>query len=281
MNFEHLENIGRKYVYENNSIIVKLLSVAKENESFDDVLIRKMISASNNYFDSLSQEKFEQKEFLGVLNIMDYELEIEKINLYKFISKETFENYYKKGKFQLGSLEYYREIENKSSRDEREGFSNIIINSGNRQIFASVISGFNKYIFSGTDSLENSEKLAEKFGSVCIKVKNIQSFADKIKKAINAKSWEIKRVTYTDFKAYSAFTEINDIERIMNLDINEEFFRYLLDFSSLPSVYCKPLDFLPENEIRLTFEMGRDVNRTCHFRNINLIKEFEVLNIIN
>ena len=209
------------------------------------------------------------------MQITEYDQEIDGLSFYKFIRKDVFDNFYKKGKFQLGSLQLYREIENGNSRDEKEGFSNLLIRSNNRHIFTSVISGFNHYIFCGTDTINETTVLSEKFGNVCIKIKSIKSFAEKIKKSIGAKSWQIKNVTYTDFKAYSIVQEIKNLDGIT--DMNEEFFKYSIDFSLLPSIYSKPLRFSNESELRLTFDMGRNVKKKLHFDNLGLLEDFEVL----
>lgn len=271
-----IKNVGFEYFHDNNSIIVQLLSITKENVMFDEKDLRNMITITGNYFDSVSKKTSIKSELFGNLNIEEYDLEIDGLSFYKFIKKDVFENYYKKGKFQLGSIQLYREIENNNIRDEKEGFSNLLIRSNNRHIFTSVISGYNHYIFCGTDSFNETTVLTERFGDVCVRIKNVKSFAEKIKKSIGAKSWQIKKVTYSDFKAYSTIQEIKNLNGI-NPDLSDEFFKYLIDFSFLPSVYCKPLRFSDESEIRITFDMGRNVKKKLHFDNLGLLEYFEVI----
>lgn len=214
----------------------------------------------------------------GNLQIEEYDLEISGLSFYKFISKATYENFLKKGKFQLGSLKFYREIENLNSRDEKEGFSNLLINSGNRSIFTSVIAGFNHYIFCGRDTNDKSNIMSNKFGDICLKIKNIKAFADKIKKSIGAKNWTIKKVTYSDFKAYSTNQLITDLKGV-SPDLSDEFFNYLIQYSFLPSIFCKPTCFSTENELRLTFEMDKNVKKKMNFDNLGLLDQIEIIKI--
>jgi hypothetical protein len=271
-----LKDVGFEYFHDNKSIIVQLLSVTKENVHFDEADLRNMIKITSNYFDSISNKKPIKNDLFGVLNVEEYDTELDGLSFYKFVSKETFDNFLRKGKFQLGSLKLYREIENENSRDEKEGFCNLLIDSGNRSIFTSVIAGFNHYIFCGTGALKESSTMTGKFGSICLKIKNVKAFAEKIKKSIGAKNWTIKKVTYSDFKAYSTTQLISDLKGV-SPDLSEEFFNYLIEYSYLPSIFCKPTRFSPESELRLTFEMDKNVKRKMQFDNLGLLSDIEII----
>ncbi len=195
---------------------------------------------------------------------------------YKFIHKETYDNYIKKGKFQLGSLQYYREIEKNDSRDEKEGFSNLIIKSGNRQILTSVISGFNKYVFCGTHSLEQQESMAKSFGGYVMKIDNIHSFAEKVLKAIGADEWLVNKVCYTDYKAYSAEIQPINFSGVSS-DLSDELFNILYQLSESPSVFSKPTRFNDEQELRLAFTMRKDVKTTFNFDSLGLLDYIEII----
>jgi hypothetical protein len=276
MTRQFIKDVGFEYIHNNKSLIVQLLSVTKENVHFDEKDLKNMIRITSNYFDSITNNKITDTELFGKLQVEEYDLDINGLSFYKFISKETYANFLKKGKFQLGSLKRYREIENPNSRDEKEGFSNLLIKSGNRSIFTSVIAGFNHYIFCGTDSIDESLLMSKKFGDICIKIKNVRSFAEKIKKSIGAKSWTIKKVIYSDFKSYSANQEITDLKGV-SPDLSEEFFNYLIRFSFLPSIFCKPTRFSTENELRLTFEMDKNVQKKMNFDNLGLLDQIEII----
>ena len=276
MTRKFLKDVGFEYFHNNKSIIVQLLSVTKENVHFTDTDLRNMITIFSDYFDSISSNKPIKNELFGPLHMIDYDTKLEGLTFYKYISKETHDNYLKKGKFQLGSLKLYREIENENSRDEKEGFCNLLIKSGNRSIFTSVISGFNHYILCGTDTFDESSEMSGKFGQVCLKIKNIRAFAEKIKNSIGAKSWTMKKVIYSDFRAYSATKLISDLKGV-SPDLSEEFFNYLIEYSFLPSIYCKPTRFSPESELRLTFEMDKNVKKKMHFDNLGLFNDIELI----
>lgn len=268
--------LGMEYFLDKRSIIVQLISMTKENVMFDDIDLKVIITAFSELQNSISSKQRSSKELFGDLNVKEHDVDINTLSFYKFVSKDTLINYLKKGKFQFGSLQYYREIEKENCRDEKEGLSNLLITTGNRQVFASVISGFNQFIFCGTDNIDEWDQMANKFGKVCIKLKNIKSFADKVQASIGAKSWQIKKVTYSDFKAYSVNQEIKNLDP-ENIGYNQDLINFLIDYSMLPSIFCKPIRFSNEHELRFTFEMDRNVKKKMLLDNLGLLKEFEIV----
>jgi hypothetical protein len=176
----------------------------------------------------------------------------------------------------LGSLKLYSEIENKKIRDVKEGFSNIIIDSGTRQIVVSVISGFNFYIQCGTYNLDASDFMSKNFGSYVIKIKNIKSYANKVQKTIGAKNWHIKKVLYSDYKAFRIERNISHLSGV-SPDLSNEMFNILYDASFIPSIFCKPTFFNKEQELRLVFEMEKNVKKELNFDQLGLLDEIEIL----
>lgn len=87
--------------------------------------------------------------------IMAFDLINDFTPFYKYVSNDIFNNYIKKGKWQLGCISQYRTIENKKQRDEFEGFSFLHFNLNNQQFSSVCNAGFNYLIFCGTKS-ENS-----------------------------------------------------------------------------------------------------------------------------
>ena len=275
MKRKFIKNVGFRYFLDNRSLIIQLISMTKENAILTNSQIESFIKATSTCFDSIINKENLQ-ELFGKLNYVTVDSSDYQNPFYKFIHKETYDNYIRKGKFQLGSLQYYREIEKNESRDEKEGFSNLIINSGNRQIFTSVISGFDKYILCGTHNLEKQELMTENFGGYVMKIKNIRSFAEKIKKAIGADEWQVYKVCYTDYKAYSA--EIQPINfNGVNPDLSDELFNILNQFSESPSVFSKPTRFKDEQELRIAFTMRKDVKTTLNFDNLGLLDDIEII----
>uniref|UniRef100_UPI00404A050C hypothetical protein n=1 Tax=Gelidibacter sp. TaxID=2018083 RepID=UPI00404A050C len=268
-------NKGFEYIKDNRSLILQFISMTKENVLFTNTDIENYIKAISKYSDYISNNKNVYESF-GKLNYVTNLSQDFDGTFYKFIHKETYDNFISKGKFQLGSLQYYREIERDESRDEKEGFSNIILNSNNRQILASVISGFNSYIFCGTYDLNLSETMSKNFGGYILKIKNIKTFADKIKKAIGAVNWQIEKVTYTDYKAFQATIDSINIEGV-GPNLSDELFDILHKLSEHPSLFSKPTRFIPEQELRLVFTMSQRVKKRLNFDNLGLLDHIDII----
>jgi hypothetical protein len=270
-----IKYVGFEYELKNRSLIVRQINMTKENLKFTEVELRGFIKATYNYYDSLIKNK-NLSDLFGELFLQDVKNDVEALTFYKYISKDTYNNFISKGKFRLGSLKLYSEIENKKIRDVKEGFSNIIIDSGTRQIVVSVISGFNFYIQCGTYNLDASDFMSKNFGSYVIKIKNIKSYANKVQKAIGAKNWYIKKVLYSDYKAYRIERNISNLSGV-GPDLSNEMFDILYDASFIPSIFCKPTFFNKEQELRLVFEMEKNVKKELNFNQLGLLDEIEIL----
>lgn len=265
-----LRNVGFECTYNKRKLIAQGMAISKEGVHFSEKDLKNLIKHIAKYLDSIAKVDVRLKEPLGKIHdntIFDNDA----LTFQKYISEKTYEKYIAKGKFQLGSLRLYREIEKKESRDEKEGFSNLLINAGSRDIFVPVISGFNYYVLCGSHAEEYSQNRANKFGKVMITVKNVRSFAESIMKSIGAIRWYIRRVDYSDFKSY----RINQIIKNMpkaGFDMNEELFECLLNASTLPSIFVKPMRFSDENELRLVFEMPKDAKKQLSLHNKGLLQ---------
>ncbi len=275
MQRQFIKNVGFKYILNGRSLIVQLISMTKENSALTNLQIETFIKATSTYFDSVRNKK-NLKELFGSLDFVNISSFQYSKPFYKFIHKETYENFISKGKFQLGSLKYYREIERQESRDEKEGFANLIINSGNRQIFTSVISGFDKYILCGTYDIENLDYMSAKYGGYIMKINSVKSFAEKVMKAIGAESWLLNEINYTDYKAYAVDTIISDLGGV-SPDLSDELFNILYNISDKPCVYAKPVRFEDEKELRLSFTMARDTKTKLNFDNLGLLADIEII----
>jgi len=270
-------NIGCEYELNKVSLIVQLITMTKENVYFSESEIKVFIKATSNYFNAISKKKSSARDLFGEILVTDEDESLDDCTFYKYIPNDIYRNFISKGAFQLGSLKKYREIENKKIRDEKEGFCNLIIHSANREILTSVISGFNHYVFCGTYKVDESNYMSSNFGNTVIRIKNIKAFADKIQETIGAKKWTLKKVNYTDYKAYLINQEIKDLSGV-GPDLSEELFQYLLMYTEFPSIFSKPVLFQPENELRLSFEMNTNVKKEHDFNNMELLDEIEVIN---
>lgn len=275
MDRQFMKNVGFKYVLNNRSLIIQIITMTKKNIKLTNTQIEVFIKATSKYLDAI-QNVDNLIELFGSMDFVYPEQTNYSKPFYKFIHKETYDNFISKGKFQLGTLQYYREIERQESRDYKEGFSNLIINSGDRQILTSVISGFDKYILCGTHDSENVEYMSAKYGGYIMVIKNIKSFAEKVKTAIGAESWYVNEINYTDYKAYSVNASISDINGV-SPDLSDELFNILYEISGKPSVYAKPTRFKDEKELRLSFTMPRDVKTRLNFDDIGLLTEVKII----
>ena len=266
---------GFEYILNNRSLILQNIFMTKENIFYSNDEIEDILKIFSNYLKNYSKNP-NAYDLFGELDFIENKDNSYSGPLYKFIHKDTYNSFISKGKFQLGSLQYYREIERDESRDEKEGYSNIILHTNNRQILTSVISGFNNYIFCGTYDLTQIDVMAKNFGGYIIKIKNVKSFADKIKSAIGAASWQIEKVTYTDFKAFKSSLNAINLNGV-GPDLSDELFDILYKLSELPSLFSKPTRFISEQEIRLAFTMNQKVKNRLNFDNLGLLDQIEII----
>jgi hypothetical protein len=266
---------GFEYILNNRSLILQNIFMTKENIFFSNDELENILKIFSDYLKNYSKNP-NAYDLFGEIHYIDNKHNSYSGPLYKFIHKDTYNNFISKGKFQLGSLQYYREIERDESRDEKEGYSNIILNTNNRQILTSVISGFNNYIFCGTSNLNQINVMTKNFGGYIIKIKNVKSFADKIKSAIGAVSWQIEKVNYTDFKAFKSSLNTIDLKGV-SPDLSDELFDILYKLSERPSLFSKPTRFKTEQEIRLAFTMNQRVKQRLNFDNLGLLDHIEII----
>ncbi|AFU69031.1 hypothetical protein P700755_002245 [Psychroflexus torquis ATCC 700755] len=272
-----LKNLGVEYTHKKISILIQIISVTKEGAKFSNEQIKALIKSVSTYINSVGKLD-NSKELFGEININPKNENIENLTFYKYISKSTCDNFISKGKFQFGSLKYYREIERDESRDEKEGYSNLVFENLDRQFFTSVISGFNYYILCGTNTLTHEEYMSDQFGDYVMKIKNIKSFAESVKKSIGAKSWACQKVNYSDFKSNIIRTELDNFEG-SKPDLSPEIFELIKNNSIDSSVFTKPTSFEPENEVRLIFEMDKNSKKKLNIVNQGLLDNIEIIKI--
>jgi hypothetical protein len=187
---------------------------------------------------------------------------------YKYVVPEVFEKL-KNGCWQLGTIEQYRTIEYKKQRDEFEGFSFFYLDINNHFVGSSFISGFNYLILCGTTT-PDSKYHKEIFGEKCIFFPNVKTLAEKICSLINAKKYYIQNVEYNSLKFYISREKIyNEHFRFENL-LSPPYFDIINDHLLYPSIFVKPENFKPENEVRLVFEMEQDHSSPVKFQNKEL-----------
>ena len=103
---------------------------------------------------------------------------------YKFVSDEAW-SFISRGSFRFGSAPYYRNVENRSIRDQHEGVSFIHFTGNQRQWHAAVVAGDNCAIFCGARRHEGHSKatMRQQFGNRLIKISDTSAFFGWGKKA--------------------------------------------------------------------------------------------------
>ena len=189
---------------------------------------------------------------------------------YKYTSHAIFENYIRKGRWQLGTIHQYQTIENQKQRDEFEGycFMNMVING---QLTSSLVStGYNYLIFCGTKK-SNSALHKGSFGEKELYFPNVRSFADSIKKSIGARRYYIQEIEYNTSKWFNVKDPIIDDKLDLQNIIGAGYIELLNKYSLYPSLFVKPEVFSEEKEVRIVFEMDKDYYKPLKFENKSLL----------
>lgn len=178
--------------------------------------------------------------------------------LFKYINHDSLK-YINEGKFQLGSILYYREMENLKARDELEGINYFSIRLVDREFGSLLTGGLNYYVFCATNQNDGfvSDYHTDCFGKILLKIDAIP-FVNKISEIIGSNSYKIHNVNYSDAKIYKASYPIaTSPEEMSNLTgrYATKLFDYLKDEIILPCLFTKSFWFKPENEIRVAFEI--------------------------
>lgn len=242
-----------------NDLIIASKLLFNFNQSIERISADKLIQ---------SDLKIEESKYLNEIN--------NPTPLFKYISKADYENFISKGYFQLGSSQYYREIEKEESRDKLEGFSISILNVNNYKIPITLFRCNNYLIFCGTTTRSN-DYMNKKFGEVEIKISDSFSFASKIAKSIGAKGFTIGKVEYSNSKIYKSNHLITQPFEPQDFIHNQDVLDLLLSVSLYPSLFVKPKMFENEKETRIIFEMNNDYP-TCHrFLDKSLLSEIQII----
>jgi hypothetical protein len=112
-------------------------------------------------------------------------------------------NHLLKGQFQLGTNEYYRTAENERIRDIQEGFTTLLIETKDRQVYSSVIGGKNYYVYCMTEQETSETSMQSSFGQSLVKITSLRSFARAIAKSLGAKNFHMYKINYSDRKFFS------------------------------------------------------------------------------
>jgi hypothetical protein len=255
--------------YKNRKIIFgNIIMIGKKNASLTDYQHIRL--AKDNLKSYCSTKKIPYKSGKKIIPIYSKSIVNNYTPFYKYVQTEVFDEFILKGKWQLGTIEQYRTIENIKQRDVFEGFSFLNLNINHHFIGITFISGFNYLILCGTRSA-NSDYHKTNFGEKILHFKNVRSFADSIMQTIKAKQYFIQDIEYNSTKYCIAKDKIHD-ERIdlRNL-FTPPFFDKIFENITYPSIFVKPEEFQQENEVRIVFEMEKDYFDPYQFENKNLL----------
>jgi hypothetical protein len=176
---------------------------------------------------------------------------------YKNIDKKFLPEI-EKGNFRLGVILDYRKVEGKLWQDPAEGNTMLSIKGKEKDIFTIVTGGLNYYIFCASLTENKDSLLVNNFGEVKLKI-HIKQFAESITRSINARTYFIQKLKYSDAKSFQI--DLPGLSLPDNLDgLDDITFEELIKCSSFPSLFVKPTYFENENEVRIAFEMDKNVS---------------------
>lgn len=255
--------------YNNKKIIYgSFLIIIKRNINLSDSEFLNL--AKYNLREYCSENKLPRKQIRNITPILSKNIINDYSPFYKYVKSETFENFIKKGSWQLGTIEQYRTIENSKQRDEFEGFSFLNLTINNHIVSTSVTTGFNYLIFCGTKSA-NSTFHKNNFGNQVLYFPDIKSFAETICHVLNAKKYYIQNVEYNSLKFYISNDKIYNQYLEMNNLLTPPYFDIINEHVLYPSLFVKPENFEQENEVRIVFEMENDCYEPYRFEHKGLL----------
>lgn len=262
----------------NISILVSGKSLTKEGVFLSDNECVNYFDIMQNYLDSVQNRKsiYDKDKLL----ISEYTEPIDSKEIfYKYISKNTLENYIKKGNFKLGTLNYYQRSENNKIKEEKEGCTHLIIEYKDKQLQLSLCYGFNFLIFCGSSippSDVRSKYLRENFGPCVLKIHNTNSFKEEIQKCLNAKASFYNKIEYNEMKVLRYFSEeaYGDISSEI---IEPKIFSLATKIVGPSTILRKSFDYLNEYELRFAFEMNKDQDYPVMIQNKGLLDYIEII----
>jgi hypothetical protein len=258
------------------SILVQILGQSKPGLSFSAAELQSFFQRTHKYLQDVGAYEPEMLHFGPVANADDF-APIADTEFFKFVNDRTLNEFILKGHFQFGSIQYYRDTENQNAKDGREGLASLIVTTPKVQIFAALVSGYNFGIFCGTAQLEKKELMSAKFGRHIMRIKSVRRFADSVAQIIGAKRYHFNRVAYNDLKLFKTKT-LNRFNVAKNDTIDDKLFKFLCDKSFFASLFMKPLRFADEAELRIAFELSKDVPGCVRISDDSLLKHLEVIN---
>lgn len=271
LKFKHEKDIVIAY-YRNRKFIIGFTSILNQGADFTDLQYQAMSIAAHKFY--CSKKGIPEYSVKSMTPIKSKIIKNDFSPFYKYVPINIFNDFIKKGKWQLGNIEQYRTIENKKQRDEFEGHSFINLKINNHVVSTICSSGFNYLVFCGT-RMSNSDLHKNQFGEKLLYFPNVKSFADSVLKTINAKKYYVHNVEYNTLKFYMNENDISNPNIAIENILTEDYFELLSENLLYPSLFVKPEPFKPENEVRIIFEMGKDHFKPYKLENKGLLDYVE------
>lgn len=256
--FEFLPRVGFRYIGDGRSIVLAATSISKPGVFLADEDLFKFGRRIQDYFDGTGGFGEHAYEPHRVFADGDFRTFDEKY-VYKFMSEDTYEKYLRKGSILLSSLRRFREFEEQGdpAGDRFEGRSFCAYAVGGRELLAATLSGFDTFIFSSTRDLREAEEMSRKFGSVILRI-NLIPFARELSRQIGQVHAEIRLVRYSDLKLHRSSLPIRSVAGFPP-NLTAALARALRHRGRLPALFGKPRRFASEREVRISFQMPKDV----------------------
>ena len=283
--FEFEPDAGYRFFKDEVSLLLhsaarfRQTAVATNNDLFN------LFKETNKFLERVGAYEAERQGASDLMTADHFPDRNKEVEFYKFLPEKSLE-YYLEGAFQFGSIEYYRSIEQQSSKDSMEGLANVAIRTPKHLFGMSLASGYNFGIFCGTAALNKRDEMSKKFGPRIIKISNLKGFAEEAQTLLGSKRVYFNHVVYNDLKMFRTKTlksiRLSRTEPPGNFDpqlIDDAIFDLLYDDSFLPSLFMKPTRFSIEEELRLVFEMPKDIAPPHVLRRTNkgLLKYIEII----
>ncbi len=180
--------------------------------------------------------------------------------IFKFVSESAYKRFYSKGQFQFGTLSTYRPLElmGNAAGDRLEGKAYCFLKSPTREYYVGVYAGFDRYIGSFTENIDDCRFMARKFGPIILEF-DAKLFMDRAAEELGASTAETGQVRYADLKIVKGET-IGGIpdESVPHLD--KWLFEELYRLAEPTALFVKPRRFRREQEIRIALQMDREVS---------------------
>jgi hypothetical protein len=250
------------------SILHHTLMVTKRSASLTNSQVNDTSSATNTFLTRIGMYDPEAQNLSQQLTSDSFPDVDKDACLYKYVSEETLA-YMRKGSFQFGSIQYYRDIERQESRDKMEGLTNLLISTQKNIIGTALVSGYNFAIFCGATGLEKRDQMTTQFGDRIIRISNLKKFCQCAMQSLGGLRVRTGIVSYNDLKLFRTKT-LKSLKNIEPNKIDNRTFDYLCKTAMLPSLFMKPTRFSNEQELRLAFELPKDLPAYVRIENSEL-----------